>query len=157
MFQKKWHEVLFTVVTSGLMIYLMGVYNVALHTGELAYATFGIAAHSFPLEWVIGFVFAACIAGPLAPKLASRVAQRGDRSIFIILCIQTFTVCTMVPLMSLVGTLESSGLNAQLPVVWLQTVVLNFLVAYPLQIFVVGPLVRGIFRRSCGAFGGVQK
>ena len=157
MFQKKWHEVLFTVVTSGLMIYLMGVYNVALHTGELAYATFGIAAHSFPLEWVIGFVFAACIAGPLAPKLAFRVAQRGDRLIFSILCIQTFTVCTMVPLMSLVGTLESSGLNAQLPVVWLQTVVLNFLVAYPLQIFVVGPLVRGIFRRSCGAFGGVQK
>lgn len=157
MFQKKWHEVLFTVVTSGLMIYLMGVYNVALHTGGLAYATFGIAAHSFPLEWVIGFVFAACIAGPQAPKLAFRVAQRGDRSIFIILCIQTFTVCTMVPLMSLVGTLESSGLNAQLPVVWLQTVVLNFLVAYPLQIFVVGPLVRGIFRRSCGAFGGVQK
>lgn len=157
MFQKKWHEVLFTVVTSGLMIYLMGVYNMALHTGGLAYATFGIAAHSFPLEWVIGFVFAACIAGPLAPKLAFRVAQRGDRSIFIILCIQTFTVCSMVPLMSLVGTLESSGLNAQLPVVWLQTVVLNFLVAYPLQIFVVGPLVRGIFRRSCGAFGGVQK
>ena len=35
MFAKKWHEVLFTVVTSGLMIYLMGVYNVALHTGGL--------------------------------------------------------------------------------------------------------------------------
>ena len=157
MFQKKRHEVLFTVVTSGLMIYLMGVYNVALHTGGLAYGTFGMAAHSFPLEWVIGFVFAAFIAGPLASKLAFRVAQPGDRPIFIILCIQTFTVCTMVPLMSLVGTLESSGLTVQLPVVWLQTVVLNLLVAYPLQIFVVGPFVRCIFRRAFGAFGGVQK
>ena len=157
MFQKKWHEVLFTVVTSGLMIYLMGVYNVALHTGGLAYATFGMVAHSFPLEWVIGFIFAWFLAGKLAPKLAFNVAQHGDRPIFIILCIQTFTVCTMVPLMSLVGTLESSGLTAQLPVIWLQTVVVNFLVAYPLQIFVVGPLVRGIFRRTCGAFGGVQK
>lgn len=152
MFAKKWHEILFPVVTSGLMIYLMGVYNVALHTGGLVYATFGMAAHSFPLEWVIGFVFAACIAGPLAPKLAFRVAQKGDRPIFIILCIQTFTVCTMVPLMSLVGTLEGSGLTAQLPVIWLQTVVLNFLVAYPLQIFVVGPFVRCIFRRAFGAF-----
>ena len=152
MFQKKWHEVLFTVVTSGLMIYLMGVYNVALHTGGLAYGTFGMAAHSFPLEWVIGFVFAAFIAGPLAPKLAFRVAQSGDRPIFIILCIQTFTVCTMVPLMSLVGTIESSGLTVQLPVIWLQTIVLNYLVAYPLQIFVVGPFVRCIFRHGFGAF-----
>ena len=142
MFEKKWHEVLFTVVTSGLMIYLMGVYNVVLHTGGLAYATFGMAARSFPLEWVIGFVFAAFIAGPLAPKLAFRVARPSDRSIFIILCIQTFTVCTI----------ESSGLTAQLPVVWLQTVVLNFVVAYPLQIFVVGPFVRCIFRHACGAF-----
>ncbi len=157
MFEKKWHEILFTVVTSGVMIYLMGVYNVALHTGGLAYATFGLAAHSFPLEWVIGFVFALCIAGPLAPKLAFRVAQHGDRPIFIILCIQTFTVCTMVPLMSLLGTVESSGLTARLPVVWLQTVALNFVMAYPLQIFVVGPLVRCIFRHAFGAFGGVQK
>ena len=152
MFAKKWHEVLFTVVTSGLMIYLMGVYNVALHTGGLTYGVFTMAARSFPLEWVVGFVFTACIAGPLAPKLAFRVARPDDRSIFIILCIQSFTVCTMVPLMSLVGTLESSGLTAHLPVIWLQTVVLNFLVAYPLQIFAVGPLVRCIFRHACGAF-----
>lgn len=157
MFQKKWHEVLFTVVTSGLMIYLMGVYNVALHIGGLAYGTFALAARSFPLEWIIGFVFALCIAGPLAPKLAFRVAQPGDRPIFIILCIQTFTVCTMVPLMSLLGTVESSGLTAQLPVIWLQTVVLNFVVAYPLQIFIVGPLVRCIFHHAFGAFGGAKK
>ena len=120
--------------------------------GGLAYATFGVAARSFPLEWIIGFLFAAFIAGPLAPKLAFRVAQPGDRSVFIILCIQTFTVCTMVPLMSLVGSIESSGLTGQLPVIWLQAIVLNFLVAYPLQIFVVGPFVRYIFRYAFGAF-----
>lgn len=152
MFQKKWHEVLFTVVTSGVMIYLMGVYNVALHAGGLDYGVFAQAARSFPLEWLIGFCFALLLASPLAAKLAFRVARPSDRPIFIILCIQSFTVCVMVPLMSLVGVLESAGLSANLPMHWLQTVVPNFWMAYPLQIFVVGPLVRLIFRHTCGAF-----
>ena len=57
----------------------------------------------------------------------------------------------MVPLMSLLGTLESSGLTADLPVIWLQTVSLNFVMAYPLQIFVVGPFCRAVFRSRMGA------
>lgn len=40
----------FTLLTSGVMIYWMGVYNTALHTGGLTYAAFGKAAHTFPLE-----------------------------------------------------------------------------------------------------------
>ncbi len=146
MFKNKWHEVLFTLVTSGLMIYLMGVYNIALHTGGLQYSTFLHAARSFPLEWLIGFLCAFFIASRTAKHFAFKVAQPGDRPIFIILCIQSFTVCTMVPLMSLLGTVESSGLTVDLPVIWLQTVVLNFIMAYPLQIFVVGPLCRRLFR-----------
>ncbi len=146
MFKNKWHEVLFTLVTSGLMIYLMGVYNIALHTGGLQYSTFLHAAFSFPLEWLFGFLCASFIASRTAKHFAFKVAQPGDRPIFIILCIQSFTVCTMVPLMSLLGTVESSGLTAQLPVIWLQTVALNFIMAYPLQIFVVGPLCRRLFR-----------
>ena len=146
MFKNKWHEVLFTLVTSGLMIYLMGVYNIALHTGGLQYSTFLHAFFSFPLEWLFGFLCAFFIASRTAKLFAFKVAQPGDRPIFIILCIQSFTVCTMVPLMSLLGTVESSGLTAQLTVIWLQTVALNFIMAYPLQIFVVGPLCRRLFR-----------
>lgn len=152
MFQKKQHEILFTVVTSGLMIYCMGVYNLALHSGGLRYGTFAAAARSFLPEWCIGFLAAVFLASPLAGRLAFRVARRGDRMIFIVLCVQSFTVCAMVPVMSLVGSIESSGMGKDLPVVWLQTVALNFPAAYLLQIFAVGPLARGIFRRACGAF-----
>ena len=146
MFKSKWHEVLFTLITSGLMIYLMGVYNVALHTGGLQYSTFLHAAFSFPLEWLFGFLCAYFIASRTSKYFAFKVAKPGDRPIFIILCIQTFTVCTMVPLMSLFGTVESSGLTIDLPVIWLQTITLNFIMAYPLQIFVVGPFCRRLFR-----------
>ena len=100
----------------------------------------------FLLEWLIGFVLAFFVAGNVAKYLAFKVAVPQDRSIFIILCIQTFTVCVMVPLMSIVGTIEQSGITADLPVIWLQTVAINFVMALPLQIFLVGPLCRGIFR-----------
>ena len=151
MFRTKLDKCGFTLLTSGLMIFLMGVYNVALHTGGLQYSTFGIAAHSFPLEWLIGFLLAFFVASRTAKHFAFKVAQPADRPIFKILCIQTFTVCTMVPLMSLLGTIESAGVTAALPVIWLQTVALNFVMAYPLQIFVVGPFCRFVFRSRMGA------
>ena len=139
-------NVIFTLITSGLMIFFMGVYNVAVHTGGLKYSTFIYAAHSFLVEWIIGFFLAFFVAGRLAKYLAFKVAIPQDRAIFIILCIQTFTVCIMVPLMSMVGTIEQNGITAELPVIWLQTAVINFIMALPLQIFLVGPICRGIFR-----------
>ena len=142
----KFENVFFTFITSGLMIFLMGVYNTAIHTGGLKYSTFLYAAHSFLIEWLIGFFLALFIAGKAAKRLAFRVAIPEDRTIFIILCIQTFTVCVMVPLMSMAGTIEQNGITAELPVIWLQTTVINFVMALPMQIFVVGPVCRCIFR-----------
>ena len=144
--QNKKEEAVFTLITSGIMIFIMGVYNTAIHTGGLEYKTFGFALHSFWLEWLIGFIFAFFIAGKLAKYLAFKIVIPEDRAIFKILAIQTFTVCIMVPLMSMVGTVEASGININLPVIWLQTICINFVMAYPLQIFIVGPLCRKIFR-----------
>ena len=109
----KFQEFIFTLITSGCMIFIMGVYNVAIHTGGLQAATFKHALHSFPLEWFIGLLCAFFIASKTSKYFAFRIAKPTDRSIFIILCIQTFTVCIM---------------------------------AYPLQILVVGPFCRFIFR-----------
>ena len=142
----KFQEFIFTLITSGCMIFIMGVYNVAIHTGELQAATFKHALHSFPLEWFIGLLCAFFIASRTSKYFAFRVAKSTDRPIFIILCIQTFTVCTMVPLMSLLGTIKSSWITSNLIFIWLQTICLNFIMAYPLQILVVGPFCRFIFR-----------
>ena len=86
----------------------MGVYNVAIHTGGFQAATFKHALHSFPLEWFIGLLCAFFIASKTSKYFAFRVAKPTDRPIFIILCIQTFTVCTMVPL-ELKAYLEQAG------------------------------------------------
>ena len=146
MFKNKKEEFIFTIITSGMMIYVMGVYNVAIHNGGLQYKTFLYALMSFPLEWVIGFIFAYCIAGRISKTLAFKVVIPEDRRLVKILCIQTFTVCVMVPLMSMLGTIESAGITFDFIVIWIQTVVLNFIVAYPLQIFLIGPFCRKLFQ-----------
>lgn len=46
----KFQEFIFTLITSGCIIFIMGVYNVAIHTGGLQAATFSHALHSFPLD-----------------------------------------------------------------------------------------------------------
>ena len=155
----KFQEFIFTLITSGCMIFIMGVYNVAIHTGGLQADTFKHALHSFPLEWFIGLVCAFFIASKTSKYFAFRVAKPTDRPIFIILCIQTFTVCTMVPLMSLLGTIESSGITSNLIFIWLQTICLNFIIAYPLQLLVVGPFCRFIFRHlfACTNQGNESK
>ena len=142
----KFQEFIFTLITSGCIIFIMGVYNVAIHTGGLQATTFSHALHSFPLEWFIGFLCAFFIASKTSKYFAFRVAKPTDRPIFIILCIQTFTVYTMVPLMRRLGTIESSGITSNLIFIWLQTICLNFIIAYPLQILVVGPFCRFVFR-----------
>ena len=45
-----------------------------------------------------------------------------------------------------IGTIKSSGITSYLIFIWLQTICLNFIMAYPLQILVVGPFCRFIFR-----------
>lgn len=136
----------FTLITSAMMIFIMSVYNVALHTGRLAHETFGIALYSFPLDWFLGFMFALFIAGRLAKWLTFRLSISRDKPFLIILCIQTFTVCIMVPLMSMLGAIETIGFTRNLPQIWLQAIAFNFVMAYPLQILVVGPICRWIFR-----------
>lgn len=138
----KREELVFTAMTSGLMIFIMGVYNVAINNNGLEYASFVQAARTFPLEWLIGFLLAFFVANKTAKHFAFHVVTPADRKIFVILSIQIFTVCTMVPLMSLVGTIEAHGLTCDLPIVWL-----NFIMAYPLQLLVAGPVCRRIFHK----------
>ena len=144
--RNKPQELFFTIITSGLMIYIMGMYNIAIAHGGLTEITPAMTVHTFPIEWAIGFVCAFFIASRTAKHFAFKVARLEDRTIFKILCIQTFTVCTMVPIMTLVGTIESTGLCAATFPVWIQTIVLNFPMAYFLQIFAVGPFCRFVFR-----------
>ena len=83
----------------------------------------------------------------LQKKLAFRIVNpKEDNKMFIILSIQTFTVLTMVGLMSIYALFAQHLINNNIVCNYIVLYCKNFIMAYPLQIFLVGPFVRNIFR-----------
>lgn len=142
----KFQEVIFTIIMVFVMAYVLVVYNIAIETGGLKYATFRQAILGMWPIYISAFLLEKFIVGRLAKKLAFRIVTPADKPIFIILTISSFTVCLMAPIMSMVATIIHNGFVIDIPVLWLTAFVRNFPMALCLQIFFVGPLVRLIFR-----------
>ena len=144
----KFQNFIFTLMTAILMAYCMIVYSVAINSTEgLTNQTFLIALKEFPIEGIIVFLLAFFVASLIAKKLAFRIVNpKEDNKMFIILSIQTFTVLTMVGLMSLYALFAQHLINSNIVCNYIVLYCKNFIMAYPLQIFFVGPFVRNIFR-----------
>ncbi len=143
--KNKFQEIVFTVLMAAGMAYIMAVYNIATNNGGLAYSTFKDALQFFPLDFIVAFICAFFIASRTANYLAFRIVTPKDRPIVQILAITTFTVCTMVPLMSLLGTIVDNGFTSDFILIYVTNVCKNFVMALPLNIFVVGPCMRRVF------------
>ena len=144
----KFQNLIFTLMTVILMAYSMIVYSIATNSTEgLVNQTFLIALKEFPLEGIIVFVLAYFVASPIAKKLAFRIVNpKKDNPMFIILSIQTFTVLVMVGLMSIYALFVNHLVNSNILCNYIVLYCKNFIMAYPLQIFFIGPLVRNLFR-----------
>lgn len=82
-----------------------------------------------------------------AKRLAFRIINPAStQPIYMILAIQCFTVCQIVPIITLFATFIHNGISADGFCQWIQLAVMCFPMALCLQIFLVGPLVRLIFR-----------
>lgn len=143
----KFQNFIFTLITVILMAYCMIVYSVAINSPEgLMNQTFLIALKEFPIEGIIVFLLAFFVASPIAKKSAFRIVNpKRDNKIFVILSIQTFTVLIMVGLMSIYALFAQHLINKNILCNYIVLYCKNFIMAYPLQIFFVGPLVRKIF------------
>lgn len=131
-----------------LMAYFMIVYNVEINSETgLINKTFLIALKEFSIEGIIVFLLAYFITSPIAKKLTFRIVNsKEDNKMLIILSIQTFTVLIMVGLMSIYALFAQQLINSNVICNYIVLYCKNFIMAYPLQIFFVGPLVRNIFR-----------
>ena len=146
--QTKFQNFVFTLMTAILMAYLIIVYNVAISSNDgLVNQTFLIALKEFRIEVIIVFFLAYFIASPIAKKLAFRIVDpKKDNKMLIILSIQTFTVLVMVALMSIYALFIQHLVNSNIICNYIILFIKNFIMAYPLQIFFVGPVVRNVFR-----------
>ena len=127
-------KIVFTLVMAAIMVYGMIVYNVALATGGVTNATFGMALHEMPIMVPVAFVL---------EFLAFTFMRPSDSPQFITYAISLMIVCIMCPIMSLVATVlfkePSFGM-------WAHTFGCNFPMALCWQMFYCGPLARFLFR-----------
>lgn len=142
----KGESIFFTAITAWMMVYVMTLYNTVLATGRFTNATFLIALKGMWVEYVIIGLLAYFVSGRLAKMCAFRVVQPGDRPIFIIFAIQTFTVIWQVAFASIIGVYHGHGFTSNFIPDYLITYGKNFIMALPLQLIIVGPLARLIFR-----------
>ncbi|MGM0949318.1 MAG: DUF2798 domain-containing protein [Bacillota bacterium] len=131
------------------MVCVMSIYNAIING----------AIHGFSLvtafEMIIGFIVALLLdlllVGPLAKKIAFSMPFDKSKTLYVVLAVSTCMVIGMVLCMSVFGLVTaalSNELNGDsLFSAYLMIVLKNFILAYPLQLLIMGPLVRGIFMK----------
>ena len=76
-------KIIFTIIMAAIMVYGMIVYNVALATGGVTNATFGMALHEMPIMVPVAFVLEFFVVEKLATALAFTFMKPTDRPQFI--------------------------------------------------------------------------
>lgn len=142
----KIEKLFFTLITAWMMVYVMTVYNTVLATGRFSNSTFLVALKSMWIEFVIIFLCAFFISSKLAQKCAFKIVEKGDRPIFIILAVQVFTVLFQVAFASVIGVWHGYGFTSNFLPDYIVTYCKNFVMALPIQLVIVGPAARKIFR-----------
>lgn len=128
------------------MVVCMTTYNLLIHDmiGKLSFA-------DMIIQYLAGFVVAMAlemfIVGPLARKAAFKLPINKTKKLQVILAISSCMVIGMVFFMSLFGLVMSNLVGSPgegaLVMSYFRTFGQNFVMAYPLQLLVMGPLVRG--------------
>lgn len=145
----KFQGIIFGIIMVIVMVYGMVCYNAALNSGGMQPSTFLEGASHLPLTALIAFAVETIFVGALAKKCALRMVNpRTEHPFHMILAVSSATVGFMCPIMSFIATLlfNNPGNVPEFISTWVQTLVINFPMAFFWQIFVAGPFVRFIFR-----------
>ena len=131
-----------------VMVYAMICYNIALNMGGMSSTVFLSAFHELVIMAPVAFILDFFFVGHIAKKTAFCIVNPERENPFhLVLVISAVSVAWMCPLMSLAATILFKGVGNHFIAVWLQTVVLNFPMAFFWQILYAGPFVRFLFRQ----------
>ena len=144
----KFQEIIFTILMVFVMVYAMICYNIALNVGGMNNTVFLSAFHEFVIMAPVAFILDFFFVGHVAKKTAFRIVNPEKENPFhLVLAISVVSVAWMCPLMSLVATILFKDAGNQFIAVWLQTIALNFPMAFFWQMLYAGPFVRFLFRQ----------
>ena len=143
----KFQSFIFTLIMVFGMVYCMTLYNIAINCGQLMYDMFILAFKEMWIEYAVVFILIFFFITNSARKLSVKILQLNESMpILSILTTQALTVCHIVPLITLFSTFFHNDFTTEWFVQWIQLLVVCFPMALCLQIFLIGPLVRKIFR-----------
>ena len=144
----KFQEVIFTILMVFVMVYAMICYNIALNVGGMNNTVFLSAFHEFVIMAPVAFILDFFFVGHIAKRTAFRIVNPEKENPFhLVIAISVVSVAWMCPLMSLAATILFKDAGSQFIAVWLQTIALNFPMAFFWQMLYAGPFVRFLFRQ----------
>lgn len=129
------------------MVLIMSVYNTALH--GFSSFTVGNAVIQFVITFIIAFIVEG-IVEPRARKLALSMPYDKSKEINFIVALAFCMVPLMVLIMSVYGLILTAvmiGIEGSIFTAYLKTVGLNFIVALPSQLLIVGPISRWLLTK----------
>ncbi|MGN1403248.1 MAG: DUF2798 domain-containing protein [Ruminococcus sp.] len=143
----KFQSLIFTILMVFVMVFCMTVYTIARKNGELTYAVFLTAIQEMWVEYVLVFLLVFFIVSKVALILSRRIVDpQKDNPFFFTIMMQSLTVAFVVPTITLFATFLHNGFTGNWFVQWITLAVQCFPMAFFLQIFFAGPLVRFLFR-----------
>jgi hypothetical protein len=132
------------------MVIFMTTYNLVIND-MIGTVSLQAICMQFILGFIIAFLLELFIVGPVARKIAFSLPYDKSKRIFVILSLAFFMVSGMVLSMSLYGLgtayFANSLVGESLFESYVSIVSKNFIFALPLQLIVVGPLVRYVFSK----------
>ena len=145
-------ELMFTGMMAGLMVIVMEGYNIAIISGIQPGYVLDVLA-GYPLALIVAALLDLFIVGPTVKALFFKFIFKPawkETPIKIALGISCMMVLGMVTFMSLFGVIVTFGFHNITWGMYLHAWILNFCVALPLQLIIVGPICRFLLGKIQG-------
>lgn len=132
------------------MVLVMTMYNFFLN-GTFGHMTLIEGILDFLMGFIIAFILDWFLVGPLAKKIALQLTANTTKKIYTVLTISICMVIGMAFFMSIYGMIMSNiknGFDSNTVITdYLSVYGKNIIVALPLQLIIMGPIVRYIFTK----------
>ncbi|WP_066891247.1 DUF2798 domain-containing protein [Clostridium nigeriense] len=146
--QTKGQKFIFTLMMCFGMVLFMTIYNMVLNEGFHSNLLFNLLKE-FWLGFFVALICDVFIVAKIAKPIAFRIVKptKDTNPIKIILAISSCMVVGMVLLMSIYGSVLAMGFTKDALRIYPMVVLRNFIMALPLNIIIVSPVVRFLFTK----------
>lgn len=141
--QTKFQKFIFTLMMCFSMVLGMTIYNMLLNEGFHT-QFFNNLLKEFWLGFFVALLLDIFIIGKIAKPIALKIVKpnKNTKPIKVILAISCCMVVGMVLFMSMYGAIVAVGFNSTSLKIYPLCIARNFIVALPLNLLIVSPLVR---------------